>query len=124
MCKPADEDDGEARLVVATLLGLGPGLVFVVAVIDRVFVGDETKAGRGGHGENRDSGIEESDEAAERTARDADEIARTKQQAVADDAAHPRGQGPTRCRRKSARDRRRRDDTDNPETELERAAIE
>ena len=91
MGEPADEDHGDAGLVVAAILAFGPGFVGLVLVEDRILVTDEAKAGGSGDGENGDAGLEEADEPADRIAGDAGEVARAEEEAVADDAAHAGG---------------------------------
>ncbi len=124
MRDPADQDDGQAGLVIATLLGLAPGFIVLIALMQRILVGDEAEAGGGGDREDGDAGIEEADKAAEGLAGDADEVAGAKQQPVADDAAHAGRQRPARGGGQGAGNRAGGGDADDPEPELERATIE
>ncbi len=124
MGEPADQDDGDAGLVVAALVAVGPVVLGLVAVENRVLVGDEAEAGGGGDGENGDAGIEEADEAADGSAGDARDIARAEEETVADHAAHAGGQRPARGRGQGAGDGGSRSDADDPEAELQCATIE
>ena len=104
MGKPAEQDDGEARLIIPA----GELVAIVLALlrlgIDVIAIGAQAEAGGGGDGQDGNAGIEKADKPAQRRGGEPDNVAGTVEKPVADDAAKSGRQGPAGGDRQGAGD--------------------